>query len=265
MPDFLTRRNGTWHFVRRVPLEFSQFDKRGIVRHSTKVRVSSDRTGRRAVRVAEKLNHELESFWSQCVRAADPTAASYDEVRKRARSLGFEYIENSQLMSMSAEKRLERLEALITARLENDTTARASLLGTQPQPSILLSKVFSEYEELMSEDVAKFSPNQLKVWRNGRMRVVKELVVILIPGITNRYDLERTPGSVPARLPEKLFAGTGHRRILRLICRTAGFKVRYCAEQFENDGSLVAAIMKNIKRVAAAFQRSGAAACCSVR
>jgi len=22
MPDFLTRRNGTWHFVRRVPLEF---------------------------------------------------------------------------------------------------------------------------------------------------------------------------------------------------------------------------------------------------
>ena len=49
MPDFLTRRNGVWHFVRRVPAEFSEFDERGIVRHSTKVRVASDRTGRRAM------------------------------------------------------------------------------------------------------------------------------------------------------------------------------------------------------------------------
>ena len=179
MPDFLTRRNGTWHFVRRVPLEFSQFDKRGIVRHSTKVRVSSDRTGRRAVRVVERLNDELEAFWSQCVRSADPATASYDEVRRRARTLGFEYLESSQLLSLSAEKRLERLEALIFARLENEPTARAALTGTQPQPSILLSKIFDEYEELMSEEVAKFSENQLKVWRNGRMRVVKELVDVV--------------------------------------------------------------------------------------
>lgn len=35
------------------------------------------------------------------------------------------------------------------------------------------------------------------------------------------------------------------------ICRRAGIKVHYCAEQFENDGSFISAIMKNIKRVAA--------------
>jgi hypothetical protein len=39
MPDFLTRLNGTWRFVRRVPAEFSEIDKRGIVRRSTKVRI----------------------------------------------------------------------------------------------------------------------------------------------------------------------------------------------------------------------------------
>ena len=43
MPDFFTRRNGTWHFVRRVPLEFAAIDGRGVVRHSTKVRVADDR------------------------------------------------------------------------------------------------------------------------------------------------------------------------------------------------------------------------------
>ncbi|MGY8631851.1 recombinase family protein [Bradyrhizobium sp. 14AA] len=36
------------------------------------------------------------------------------------------------------------------------------------------------------------------------------------------------------------------------ICRKAGVRVTYCAEQFDNDGSLLSSIMKNIKRVMAA-------------
>jgi DNA invertase Pin-like site-specific DNA recombinase len=36
------------------------------------------------------------------------------------------------------------------------------------------------------------------------------------------------------------------------ICRQAGVKVAYCAEQFDNDGSLLSSIVKNIKRVMAA-------------
>lgn len=35
-------------------------------------------------------------------------------------------------------------------------------------------------------------------------------------------------------------------------CRKAGIKVVYCAEQFDNDGSLLSSIVKNIKRVMAA-------------
>jgi DNA invertase Pin-like site-specific DNA recombinase len=36
------------------------------------------------------------------------------------------------------------------------------------------------------------------------------------------------------------------------ICRKGGIKVAYCAEQFDNDGSLLSSIVKNIKRVMAA-------------
>jgi DNA invertase Pin-like site-specific DNA recombinase len=36
------------------------------------------------------------------------------------------------------------------------------------------------------------------------------------------------------------------------ICKRAGIKVAYCAEQFDNDGSLMSSIVKNIKRVMAA-------------
>ena len=36
------------------------------------------------------------------------------------------------------------------------------------------------------------------------------------------------------------------------VCKQRGIKVAYCAEQFENDGSLLSSIIKNIKRVMAA-------------
>lgn len=36
------------------------------------------------------------------------------------------------------------------------------------------------------------------------------------------------------------------------ICKRAGIRVHYCADEFENDGSLASIVLKNIKRVAAA-------------
>ena len=64
MSDFLTRRNGTWHFVRRVPVEFAAFDRRGIIRHSTKVRVAKLWTPLKA----------CSSWPSESFRAGRPTS-----------------------------------------------------------------------------------------------------------------------------------------------------------------------------------------------
>jgi DNA invertase Pin-like site-specific DNA recombinase len=36
------------------------------------------------------------------------------------------------------------------------------------------------------------------------------------------------------------------------ICKRAGINIHYCADEFENDGSLASIVLKNIKRVAAA-------------
>lgn len=36
------------------------------------------------------------------------------------------------------------------------------------------------------------------------------------------------------------------------ICRRAGIQVHYCADEFENDGSLASVVLKNVKRIAAA-------------
>jgi hypothetical protein len=88
MPDFLTRRNGTWHFVRRVPAEFTSFDRRSIIRHSTKVRVAEDRNGRRASRIAQKFSEQLEGYWCSLAHGLHNSQISrYEAARRRARTL----------------------------------------------------------------------------------------------------------------------------------------------------------------------------------
>jgi len=47
------------------------------------------------------------------------------------------------------------------------------------------------------------------------------------------------------------FQDTDESAHYEFICRSAGVKVHYCAETFDNDGSLTAAILKNLKRVMA--------------
>jgi DNA invertase Pin-like site-specific DNA recombinase len=48
------------------------------------------------------------------------------------------------------------------------------------------------------------------------------------------------------------FQDTDESAHYEFLCKQAGVKVAYCAEQFDNDGSLMSSIVKNIKRVMAA-------------
>jgi integrase len=180
MSDFLTRRGSTWHFVRRVPAEFAALDPRGIIRHSTRIKIAEDRHGRRASRVADTLNQQLESFWRELAAGhSKADATHYDRARRKARTLGYEYIPNNELIALPHEKLLERLETLITKGLANDRSAREALLGTAPPPSFMLSRLFEEYESVTKDEVKDLSPDQLRIWRNGRIRAVAQFVKVV--------------------------------------------------------------------------------------
>lgn len=180
MSDFLTHRGAMWHFVRRVPAEFAALDRRCIIRHSTRIRITDDRTGRRAARVAQKLNEALELQWkSLAADRSGSNASRYDEARRRARELGYDYIANDQLIALPIERLLERLEALVAKGLVQDAGARTALLGTEKPAAFPLSRLFDEYEAATKDETRDFSPDQLRIWRNGRMRAVAQFVKLV--------------------------------------------------------------------------------------
>lgn len=104
--------------------------------------------------------------------AANDSVSGYEEARRRARVMGFEYFENEQLLLQPAEERLRRLETLFTNGAANDPGARAAVLGTESKPPFLVSQIFHEYEIISQVEIRDMSPDQLRIWRNGRKRAV---------------------------------------------------------------------------------------------
>ena len=191
MPDFLTRRNGSWHFARRVPTEFTHLDRRGVVRHSTKIRIASDRAAVRASRVAERFNSGLEQYWrSLADKDSKDGVNSYNEARRRARQLGFDYVENAQLVAAPTAEQLARLETLVANDLVNDKEAREAVLGLKKKPVFKVSKIFEEYEVETKDQILDLSPDQLRIWRNARKRVVNSFVGVVGDKLITELTIE---------------------------------------------------------------------------
>src|SRR5215469_7776707 len=88
MADYLVRRGGFWRFVRRVPKEYADFDKRGIVQQSTKIRVADDPKKMRARKVAGDMNSALERYWRDLTESDQAQAVrDYEAARNAARKL----------------------------------------------------------------------------------------------------------------------------------------------------------------------------------
>jgi integrase len=180
VPDYLTKRNGVWQFVRRVPLEYASLDPRGVIKHSTKVEVLKDRRGNKAGKIADAMNRELEAYWQGLSEGKAQEAQNrYDEARRRARTLGFTYAETAELASRSTLAVLERFEKLMATGLVEDEGARAALLGREKRPPMKLSEVFPKFENQTRNEVKDMSPNQLRRWKNGYMLAINDLIEVV--------------------------------------------------------------------------------------
>lgn len=176
MSSFLTRRAGFWHYARRVPTPFVELDPRGIVKQSTKIRVADDPRGVRAARIADRINTDLEAYWRSLAegRAAD-ARLRYDAARKRARALGFEYLTVEEQLGRPVLDLVERIERVVASRPAEESLTVAAALGGERMPDIMLSDVFTTFEQLSRGSRGDLSENQRRKWGNPKRRAIANL------------------------------------------------------------------------------------------
>ncbi|MHC2250817.1 integrase [Bradyrhizobium embrapense] len=180
MPERLTKRNGYWHFVRRVPPEFAGIDTRGIVKQSTKIRVADDRTGIRAGRVADQFNIDLEASWrAKAGQGTQDAIVALEDARQRAQALQLAYKPVDDVAKEALAEILRRLDALAVGDRRHDPATAAAALGGVDLPEILLSGLYDEFAVAKKTTIAKMSPGQFKKWKNGKKRAVDLLITVV--------------------------------------------------------------------------------------
>lgn len=179
MSEFLTRRQGGWYFVRRVPASLAAHDKRVLIRVSTKIKVADDPRGTKAAKVAEKINADLETFWrgSPVGRRSTPRHATM------MRAAGPRCSASTTCHRMSCSPGPIETSWRVQSFGQQDGTALAdsagALLGGVARPAIMLSALFDRFEEILRASLRDFSPDQLRKWRNPKKRALANLITVI--------------------------------------------------------------------------------------
>ena len=178
--DYLVKREGVWHYNRRVPLSLAGLDTRRFARQSTKIRVADDPRGSKARKVADRINAETEAYWKALLGGqAEAAQERYDANRARARGFGFDYLQPEAIARLPMDDRLSRIEAAGSVPPHQIEGAVFALLGGEPVPQLMLSGLFAEFEALNRAANKDMSEDQRRKWRNPKLRAAGNFIQVV--------------------------------------------------------------------------------------
>jgi hypothetical protein len=67
---------------------------------------------------------------------------------------------------------LARIETLLSNGMMNNAPLRRAALGAFEKPPIMLSSLFTEYEQTQRIALSKMSPDQVRKWTSAKKRAV---------------------------------------------------------------------------------------------
>jgi len=179
------RNNGRWHYARRVPKKYADFDKRGYVRKGLDTKSIEVARERR-----DLLIEADDLYWASVSSAADSLSASslnaeqtkqavrrYEAAKRRAMAKGFMYTPNADLLEYpDITELVSRIQTLPANSLPQEVEAEA-VLGLTPKPSVTVSQAFDVFcEQIAVSELLGKSDTQKKSWRKVKLRAVNNFI-----------------------------------------------------------------------------------------
>lgn len=177
--NHLGKRAGYWHYVRRVPAVYADFDRRGIIKQSTKIRVADDPRGIAAAKAAAKINAATEAYWKGLfLGRADEAHQRYEAARQFTRALGHDYVPAAELVDRPDSDIVARVRSIQAKGLKPSAEAAPAVFGLVEPPELKLSKLLDTYEATQRATLMRNSPEQVRRWRNAKRHAIDMLIEI---------------------------------------------------------------------------------------
>lgn len=111
-------------------------------------------------------------------RSAD-ASKHFGAVSALAKAKGVKYVPVSQVTELPIEELLQRIEAIGQVNGTPSSSDAQAMLGGIDAPSFLLSEALEEYWDLAMDKVLKKSPDQLRRWKNPRIKAVNNFIKVV--------------------------------------------------------------------------------------
>ena len=133
-----------------------------------------------AERQIPKINEKMERRWQALRDGRAPDAElHWKAAQDLARSYGFAYRDKAQIIDGDLSEIVLRLEALEKGGGKTNARKAQALLGTAKRPSMTIEDALDRYWSLTRERTSDKSPNQIRKWKNPRIKAVRNFVHLL--------------------------------------------------------------------------------------
>jgi len=207
---YLKARHSRWHYVRRVPTQFSALDPRGLIQTSLKTSSLDVAQIRR-----DALERADDLFW-QGMALDDPAKsahARYQAARARAVAMGFEY---KAAVDIAESSPLEEIIRRIAIAKESPRD-EAAILGGADEPKLTVTQAMDLYvEEIASDEHQGMSETQIDNWK--KVKKISSAMFVEVVGDVPLLDITRADAQkfhkhFQTRIKtEKLSGNTANRR-----------------------------------------------------
>ena len=170
----IMKRGRVYSLRKRVPKRYASVESRGTVWISL-------HTDSRTV-----ADSKADIAWSQMIEAwearlagdTDDAEARFAAAQEVAKVRGFRYLDVGRVAKLPVEALVERVEAISAPAGQPDMIEGAALLGTVLEPALTVSKALDSYWTLAREKTLGKSEDQLRRWRNPRLKAVRNFIAV---------------------------------------------------------------------------------------
>ncbi|MEM6898146.1 MAG: DUF6538 domain-containing protein [Pseudomonadota bacterium] len=169
------KRGRHYQMRRRVPRRFESVEDRKVVWIS--LHTDSETIARS--KADEAWRHMTEAWEARLSGCSEAAAERYEAALELAQLRGFRYLDIQKVSELPIDKLVERVEAVPEVMGTPDTIEATALLGAAEKPEITVNNALQLYWSLAREKVIGKSDDQIRRWRNPRIKAVRNFVEIV--------------------------------------------------------------------------------------
>jgi integrase len=171
----ILKRGSSFHLRRRVPRRFKAVEPRGTVWIS--LHTDSESLARQK---ADRAWAQMVEAWEARLHGnTEDAEARFEAAKELAAVRGFRYLDMTSIARGDPADRLARVEAISSPNGQPDMAEAVALLGAVPATVLNVGKALETYWSLTRENILGKSEDQLRRWRNPRIKALRNFVEVV--------------------------------------------------------------------------------------